>query len=150
MELQKGVWCGYQNHWKKANSKITYDKLLHSSTNMENPGIGLDTQSGIIACLNHFIIYLLINPPRSVHSPCEGGVESLLRPPVCSELLPTLHRSEEQYLDLSQSAEDTGDRAPDLRQRGQHGDIHRGAGDVHQGRVGRHFPPRYWDNARFG
>ena len=36
--------------------QISYDKLLLSSTNMENPGIGLDTQSGKIACLNHVTI----------------------------------------------------------------------------------------------
>ena len=49
LELQKGVWCGYQNSWHTGHAKITYDKLLHSSTNIENPGIGLDTKSGIIA-----------------------------------------------------------------------------------------------------
>jgi len=46
MELQKGVWCGYQSSWSKSNSEISYWKLLHASTNMKNPGIGLDTQSG--------------------------------------------------------------------------------------------------------
>ena len=55
MELQKGVWCGYQDSWYAGNAKITYDKLLHSSTNIKNPGIGLDTRSGIMACLNYFI-----------------------------------------------------------------------------------------------
>ena len=56
LELQKGVWCGYKKTLsKKANSKIQYDKLLHSSTNMENPGIGLDTQSGTVVCINHVI-----------------------------------------------------------------------------------------------
>ena len=49
MELQKGVWCGYQNSWNTTNAKITYEKLLLSSTNMKNPGIGLDKESGIIA-----------------------------------------------------------------------------------------------------
>ena len=57
MELQKGVWCGYQDRlFQRPNAKIYYDKLLLSSTNMENPGIGLDTQSGKIACLNHVTI----------------------------------------------------------------------------------------------
>ena len=51
LELQKGFWCGYKLSWNTANAKITYGKLLHSSTNMENPGIGLNTQSGIFACL---------------------------------------------------------------------------------------------------
>ena len=55
LELQKGVWCGYQDGWNTGNAKIPYDKLLHSSTNIENPGIGLNTQSGIIACLYHVI-----------------------------------------------------------------------------------------------
>ena len=56
MELQKGVWCGYKERlYKKANAIIPYDKLLHASTNMKNPGIGLDTQSGIIVCLNYAI-----------------------------------------------------------------------------------------------
>ena len=48
-ELQKGIWCGQQDMWTSANAKISYDKLLHSSTNMKNPGYGLNTQSGI-AC----------------------------------------------------------------------------------------------------
>ena len=47
MGQKKGVWCGYQDRWDTANAKIPYDKLLHSSTNIENPGIGLDTQSGM-------------------------------------------------------------------------------------------------------
>ena len=47
LELQKGVWCGYQNEWTTDNAKITYDKLFHSSTNIVNPGLGLNTQSGI-------------------------------------------------------------------------------------------------------
>ena len=55
LELQKGVWCGYQDGWNTGNAKIPYDKLLHSSTNFENPGIGLDTQSGITVYLNHVI-----------------------------------------------------------------------------------------------
>ena len=55
MQLQKGVWCGYRHLWSTKSANITYEKLLHSSTNIENPGIGLDIQSGIIACLNHFI-----------------------------------------------------------------------------------------------
>ena len=47
LELQKGVWCGYQNEWNTANAKISYDKIMLSSTNMQNPGIGLNTQSGV-------------------------------------------------------------------------------------------------------
>jgi len=47
LELQKGVWCGYKGQWNTGNAKIPYDKLLHSSTNIENPGIGLDTLSGV-------------------------------------------------------------------------------------------------------
>ena len=51
LKLQKGAWCGYQDGWNTGNAKIPYDKLLHSySTNFENPGIGLDTQSGITVC----------------------------------------------------------------------------------------------------
>ena len=50
LKLQKGVWCGYQSLWTLEKAKITYDKLLHSSTNIVNPGLGLNTQSGIIAC----------------------------------------------------------------------------------------------------
>ena len=57
LELQKGVWCGYQDAWSTGNAKIPYDKLLHSSTNIENPGIGLDTKSGITICLNPVITY---------------------------------------------------------------------------------------------
>ena len=54
LEFQKGFWCGYKGgRWTTAHAKITYDKLLHSSTNMDNPGLGLDTQSGIIACHTH-------------------------------------------------------------------------------------------------
>ena len=49
LELQKGVWCGYKLKWNTANAKITYDYLLYYSTNIKNPGIGLNTQSGIIA-----------------------------------------------------------------------------------------------------
>ena len=49
LELQKGVWSRYRGSWDTANSKISFDKLLHTSTNMENPGIGLDPQSGQIA-----------------------------------------------------------------------------------------------------
>ena len=48
LELQKGVWCGFRSLWRTANAKILFDKLLHSSTNIENPGIGLNTQSGMI------------------------------------------------------------------------------------------------------
>merc|ERR1711976_671392 len=55
LELQKGVWCGYQDYWGTNNANITYNKLLHSSTNLENPGIGLNIQSGITICLNHVI-----------------------------------------------------------------------------------------------
>lgn len=47
LELQKGVWCGYKGGWSTGNAKIPYDKLLHSSTNMEDPGIGLNIQSGV-------------------------------------------------------------------------------------------------------
>ena len=50
MELQRGVWCGYQNYWTTDDAKISYDKLLHFTTNMNNPGIGLDTQSGKNSC----------------------------------------------------------------------------------------------------
>ena len=81
MKLQKGVWCGYQNEWNTANAKLTYDKLLHSSTNIENPGIGLDTKSGIIASLNHCILSCN-NSPRSVHSSRDRGVASLIQPSV--------------------------------------------------------------------
>ena len=60
MELQKGLWCGYQSDWEISNSEIPYEKLLHASTNMKNPGIGLDTQSGMNDCLFiscHHILY---------------------------------------------------------------------------------------------
>ena len=46
LEFQKGVWCGYKYRFTAADTKISYQKLLHSSTNMKNPGIGLDTSSG--------------------------------------------------------------------------------------------------------
>ena len=62
-ELQKGVWCGYKEYCSCSNSKIKYDQLLHSSTNMVNPGVGLDTQSGInffkslfLYVLSHLVI----------------------------------------------------------------------------------------------
>jgi len=47
LELQKGVWCGYKDKWNTANAKISYNRIMHSSTNMKNPGIGLNTQSGV-------------------------------------------------------------------------------------------------------
>ena len=61
MQLQKGVWCGYKGSWDKAGSKIQYDKLLHSSTNMVNVGNPLDTQSGIVPSFNilHQILIFL-------------------------------------------------------------------------------------------
>merc|ERR1711902_166523 len=46
MQLQKGVWCGFRGSWSASYSKIPYDKLLHSSTNMVNVGVPLDTESG--------------------------------------------------------------------------------------------------------
>ena len=55
MEQQKGVWCGYKNLYNTANAKISYIKIMHSSTNMKNPGIGLDIVSGMIVCFNHVI-----------------------------------------------------------------------------------------------
>ena len=56
---QNGVWCGYQDSWNADNKTITYDGLLHSSTNMNDPGIGVDLQSGIkIALKNLFSIHL--------------------------------------------------------------------------------------------
>ena len=45
---QKGVWCGYKDQLS-ANADwttITYDKLLLSSTNINDPGIGIDIESG--------------------------------------------------------------------------------------------------------
>ena len=60
MELQKGVWCGYKSRWSTANSKINYDKLLHSSTNMVNPGVGLDTQSGIYIPVSIYFISVVV------------------------------------------------------------------------------------------
>ena len=48
LELQKGVWCGYQAYFNKANEKIDYDQLLLSSTNMNNSGVGLKVGSGKI------------------------------------------------------------------------------------------------------
>ena len=53
MQLQKGVWCGFRGSWSASYSKIKYDKLLHSSTNMVNVGVPLDTQSGIALALAH-------------------------------------------------------------------------------------------------
>ena len=50
LEFQKGVWCGYQDWFAKANEKVNYDHLLHSSTNMNmtNSGAGLKVGSGKI------------------------------------------------------------------------------------------------------
>ena len=104
LEFQKGFW--YKGgRWTTAHAKITYDKLLLSSTNMENPGIGLNTQSGIIAFLNH-CIPSCNNSPRSVHSACDRGVASLIQPAVSSE-----HCAGEHCLHLPQPAEDRGDSA---------------------------------------
>ena len=57
MQLQKGVWCGYKGSWDKADSKIKYDKLLHSSTNMVNVGVPVDTQSGIALASKYYITF---------------------------------------------------------------------------------------------
>ena len=55
IELQRGVWCGYQEKWSAPFATIPYNRIIHFSTNMKNPGIGLDTQTGLIACLNPVI-----------------------------------------------------------------------------------------------
>ena len=55
LELQKGVWCGYQEKWSTQFATIPYKRIIHFSTNMKNPGIGLDILTGLIACLNHVI-----------------------------------------------------------------------------------------------
>ena len=83
LELQKGVWCGYQDIWDTSKAKITYDKILHSSTNMEDPGIGLNTQSGIITIC---FVYIMSSyfASRSVHSARDRCVESFIQPPVWS------------------------------------------------------------------
>ena len=51
LEFQKGVWCGYKLKWNTANAKITYDYIssLLLNKHKESAGIGLNTQSGIIA-----------------------------------------------------------------------------------------------------
>ena len=44
---ENGVWCGYKNEWDEDRSIITYDELMmNSSTNMNEPGNGLDIQTG--------------------------------------------------------------------------------------------------------
>ena len=41
-----GVWCAYKDFWSAGYSRIIYDKILHVSTNMNDPGIGLNIHSG--------------------------------------------------------------------------------------------------------
>ena len=60
----------------------------------------------LIACLNHVITSLVINASRSVHSPCDRCVESIIQSAVQSG-----HRQGELGLDLPQPAEDRGDTA---------------------------------------
>ena len=52
---------------------------MHTSTNMNNPGIGLNTQSGKIAFFNQMSSHLVINTPRSVHSASDWCVESVIQ-----------------------------------------------------------------------
>ena len=73
--------------------------------------------------------HLVINAPRSVHSPCNGCVESVIQPHISSE------EAAEPSIFIPQPAEDRGDIALHP-QRVLQGVVHRGAGADHQGRAG--------------
>ena len=79
---------------------------------MVNPGVGLDTQSGILVSLLQYITsHLVIIILRSVHSSSRDWcVACLLQSPVHCE-----HRGEKLYLHLPQPAADSGDRTLHLQ-----------------------------------
>ena len=71
-----GVWCAYKDSWNGENSIITYDEPLHSSTNMNDPGIGIDLQSGSLLVL---FPTLLQYSPRQVQSSSRWCVAGLIQ-----------------------------------------------------------------------
>ena len=83
VQLQNGVWCAYQDQWSEGYSIITYDDLLLSSTNMNDPGIGIDIQSGKDQTLFQFVSIIF---PRSVHSSTVRSVASFIQPHIRSKL----------------------------------------------------------------